>query len=217
VPLHVAIEKGHRRVFARAVDWPGFVRTARDEAAALETLIEYAPRYKQVAGRSFPAPKTTAALRVVERNKGDTTTDFGVPAIETKADRRALDADELRRLVRLLEASWSAFDAAAKKAAGKTLTTGPRGGGRSVEKMRAHVLEAERAYLAKLGGSAPKGASMQAARAAITSLLAERARGFEPELSPRRKSPLWTPQYTIARSAWHALDHAWEIEDRVIG
>ena len=24
----------------------------------------------------------------------------------------------------------------------------------------------------------------------------------------------WTPRYAARRMAWHALDHAWEIEDR---
>jgi hypothetical protein len=24
----------------------------------------------------------------------------------------------------------------------------------------------------------------------------------------------WTPRYAARRIAWHALDHAWEIEDR---
>jgi len=25
----------------------------------------------------------------------------------------------------------------------------------------------------------------------------------------------WTPQYFVRREAWHALDHTWEIEDRL--
>ena len=25
---------------------------------------------------------------------------------------------------------------------------------------------------------------------------------------------LWSPRYLVRRSAWHALDHAWEIQDR---
>ena len=35
---------------------------------------------------------------------------------------------------------------------------------------------------------------------------------------PSDGSPLndrkWPPRYAAARIAWHALDHAWEIEDR---
>jgi hypothetical protein len=25
---------------------------------------------------------------------------------------------------------------------------------------------------------------------------------------------LWSPRYAVRRTAWHPLDHAWEIEDR---
>jgi len=42
-----------------------------------------------------------------------------------------------------------------------------------------------------------------------------RRRGEEPPPNPRRTKPLWSPRFAIRRSAWHALDHAWEIEDRV--
>ena len=37
-----------------------------------------------------------------------------------------------RRQIALLEAAWKAFEKAAAKAKGKTLSSGPRGGGRSV-------------------------------------------------------------------------------------
>jgi hypothetical protein len=51
-------------------------------------------------------------------------------------------------------------------------------------------------------------------RAVFVETLAARARGEEAPLNPRRTKPLWVPRYAIRRSAWHALDHAWEIEDR---
>lgn len=31
---------------------------------------------------------------------------------------------------------------------------------------------------------------------------------------PNRVRTPWQPAYAIRRSAWHAVDHAWEIEDR---
>ena len=30
-----------------------------------------------------------------------------------------------------------------------------------------------------------------------------------------RGGKLWTPRYFVRRAAWHILDHAWEIEDRI--
>jgi hypothetical protein len=37
---------------------------------------------------------------------------------------------------------------------------------------------------------------------------------WPPERVPR-SGKLWTPRYFVRRTAWHALDHAWEIEDRL--
>ena len=73
-----------------------------------------------------------------------------------------------------------------------------------------HVTGADRAYLSGLGGKLEKGDDL---RERIVATLEARVRGDE--LPPtRRQKPLWTPRYFVRRSAWHALDHAWEIEDR---
>jgi hypothetical protein len=209
----VYLEVGSKRVFASALNWPGWTRNAKSEAGALEALVEYAPRYAKVVSRlGFVPPKGSAALNVLERVKGDATTDFGAPAIPFSADAKPLKSDELKRLVTILERCWTAFDETAAAHKRKTLQTGPRGGGRSVAKMISHVLEADRAYLSRIGGTSPK--DMDGMRAPFIETLAARARGEAPPPNPRRTKPLWVPRYTIRRSAWHALDHAWEIEDR---
>jgi hypothetical protein len=51
------------------------------------------------------------------------------------------------------------------------------------------------------------------ARAAILEGLAASAAGKLPAKGPRGGSR-WTARYFVRRVAWHALDHAWEIEDR---
>jgi len=38
----VYLETGQKRVFAAAVDWPGWCRSGRDEASALQALCDYA-------------------------------------------------------------------------------------------------------------------------------------------------------------------------------
>ena len=38
-PFDVYLEVGSKRVFAGAVDWPGWCRSGRDEATALEALF----------------------------------------------------------------------------------------------------------------------------------------------------------------------------------
>ena len=74
-----------------------------------------------------------------------------MPGVPTKGDGTPLTGAELKRQRAILEAAWRAFDAAARAAKGKTLSVGPRGGGRSLAKMTGHVLEAEVAYLGQLG------------------------------------------------------------------
>ena len=100
-----------------------------------------------------------------------------------------------------------------RAAKGKTLTTGPRGGGRTLAKLRDHHVEAEHAYLRQLGGSIPTSASADAIRAGFLDALDARRRGDLPDTGPRG-GKRWTVRQAIRRSAWHALDHAWEIEDR---
>jgi hypothetical protein len=55
---------------------------------------------------------------------------------------------------------------------------------------------------------------MAAVRAVALAALTERARGVPPPENPRRRAGYWSVRYFVRRSAWHALDHAWEIEDR---
>lgn len=221
-PIDVYLEEGRRRVFAGAIEWPGWCRSARDAESALAALLAYGPRYARTLGgaaRTFKPPVRASAFRAVERLIGDATTDFGAPGIAPAADARELDARELKHHLSLLEACWTAFDAAAKRAAGAVLSKGPRGGGRELDAIVRHVLEADNAYQWALGWrhrpdtSAATAKQMSALRKAFLEGLAARARG-EPPAPSRRTKPAWTPRYAIRRSAWHALDHAWEIEDR---
>jgi len=48
--VEVALEVGSKRTFATALDWPGWCRSGRDEAGALDALLAYAPRYAAVLG-----------------------------------------------------------------------------------------------------------------------------------------------------------------------
>ena len=210
----VYLEVGTKRVFASALNWPGWTRSAKAEEDALETLFEYGPRYAGVVTRlAYVPPKSDTAFTIEERVKGDATTDFGAPAIPASKDGRPIKTDELTRLVTILERCWTAFDETATANKRKNLRTGPRGGGRDVSAMREHVNGADGAYLSRIGGSY-KGRDVDELRATFVETLKARARGEEPPPNPRRKSALWVPRYAIRRSAWHALDHAWEIEDR---
>jgi hypothetical protein len=220
-PIDVYLEIGRKRVFAAALGWPGWCRSGRDEPSALRALVEYGPRYAAAISKvvdGFVPAKDAKDLNLVERLEGDATTDFGAPHVPPTLDSVALDDRELDRLSKLLQATWRAFDSAARAAASTPLRAGPRGGGRDVPKMRAHVLESDTAYIAQLGGRfRPGGRSLKAdmtdLRQAFLDTLAARVRGELPTIGARG-GLRWSPRYAIRRSAWHALDHAWEIEDR---
>lgn len=193
------LEIGKKRAFAGAVDWPGWCRSGRDEGSALQVLFDYGPRY-------------AAVLR--GKRLG-----FGAPGATPSADTRPVDDAELRRSRMLLEACWAAFDEAVEAASGKELRKGPRGGGRDLDGIVAHVLDADAAYLSRLAwkhrsndGGDPS-AELARARQAILDAVASAIRGRVPARGPRG-GIRWTPRYFVRRVAWHALDHAWEIEDR---
>jgi len=220
IPVYVEVTP--KRTFAGAVEWPGWCRSGKTVDAALEALVAYADRYAGVIARSrlgFKAPSGVGDLEVVERVAGNATTEFGAPGVPPKADSRPLPAKELKRQTAILEASWRAFDRAADAARGVELTKGPRGGGRDLPKMANHVFEAEEGYVGALGSRPPRlpGQSLSqrevALRGSAVAALAALAAG-KPVSDPRNTKRPWSPRFYVRRSAWHALDHAWEIEDR---
>jgi hypothetical protein len=209
----VYLEVGNKRVFAGALDWPGWCRAGRDEDAAIAALVAYGGRYRKALGRAasgFKEPADPSGLHVVERLKGNATTDFGAPGIAPKFDQEPLDQAGLERLVTVLKACWSKFDRVAKAAEGKSLSKGPRGGGRTVAGIVAHVQDAENGYLHQIGGKRSRDTAL---REVIQDTLLARARGEIEDKGPRG-GIRWTARYFVRRTAWHALDHAWEIEDR---
>lgn len=208
--IRVLVEVTPKKAYASALDWPGLARSGRDERSAIEALLVTVPRYALVvaaAGLVFDPAGLDA--EVVERVPGDASTAFGVPAMIAAADREPTDAAEAARLAALVEASWAAFDRIAA-AAPESLRKGPRGGGRDTSKVVEHVHGGDQAYAAVLGRKHKlvDRASVDAMRADVLTVLRESPDGAP--VAGRR----WPVRYAARRIAWHALDHAWEIEDR---
>lgn len=222
--IDVYLEIGKKRTFAGAIDWPGWCRSGRDEGTALQALIDYGPRYARIlhaAGIGFQTPADPSTFTVIERLEGNANTDFGAPDVAPSSDAQPIDATELRRFQMLLEAYWQAFDVAVQAATGKELRKGPRGGGRDLEGIVRHVIGAETAYLARLAWKLEKREAenlheeVSRTRQAVLDALIATAHGELPKRGPRG-GVIWTPRYFVRRVAWHVLDHAWEIEDRVM-
>jgi hypothetical protein len=214
--IRIAIEVTPKKAFATAVDWPGWSRSGRSPELAIEALAAYAPRYAAVAaeaGETFQSgPPGVDQFEVIEEAEGGGGTEFGVPSRVTDADRRRTTAAEADRMRRLVTAAWTVFNRVAGGAPAE-LRKGPRGGGRDRDKMIGHVIEADGAYAREIGlrlkpAAAQDRAAVEAMRAAVLEVLG----------APSDGSPLadrkWTARYAASRIAWHALDHAWEIEDR---
>jgi hypothetical protein len=223
--MHVYLEVGKKRVFAGALDWPGWCRSGKDENLAVGALLQYGQRYRCAIERArlgFEPPEQASDFTVAERLTGGAGTDYGAPTVAPAADAREVSLADLQRFQALLEAIWCHFDAAVQLGEGKQLRLGPRGGGRNLEKIVRHVLEGEMAYLTQLGGKFKWDASQADARQAFPPLrqailhtLGEAVRGALPSQGPRG-GQRWRPRFYVRYSAWHLLDHAWEIEDRIL-
>jgi hypothetical protein len=210
--LEVVIEAGAKKAFASALDWPGWSRSAKTPEDAIERLLEYAPRYAPVArlaGLGFP---DAFDVEMVDRLEGGSGTDFGVPSQIHAADSTPVTAAEGKRLASLVVAAWTTFERVAAGAPAE-LRKGPRGGGRDRDKMIGHVIESDWYYARELGLKlkAPKPddrPAVESMRAAMLDVLSQQSDG----------SPVagrtWTARYAARRIAWHAIDHAWEMEDR---
>ena len=204
------------------MDWPGWCRSGPNEAAALQALLDSAGAYAAIvrsARLGFEMPTASGQLRVIERLTGNATTDFGAPGVIPAADGAPAGEADCTRLERLIRAGWRALDAARRRAAGKALRKGPRGGGRELDAIVRHVLEADRGYLNALGwrvhSSDETGDPLEHMRHAILEGLRAAGRG---EIAPKgpRGGTRWPVRYFARRLAWHTIAHAWEIERRLL-
>ena len=208
----VFIEVGSKRVFASAADWPGWCRTAKTEELALEALLAYVPRYEVVARHAGIAFPSAIELSAVEHLPGDATTDFGAPSTTAEAEREKLTAAKAKRQASLVRAAWAVLEEVAAESPAE-LRKGPRGGGRDRDKMLDHVVGAECAYARKIGLKIKQPAfddddAVVAMRDEIATVLGSTLDGL-PVVERG-----WTSRYAARRIAWHALDHAWEMQDR---
>jgi hypothetical protein len=206
--IAVFIEAGKRRVFASALEWPGWARSGKSEELALEALASYLPRYAPIVERAGLAPPT-GELAVVERHQGTArNADFGALGEIASTERAALTPAEGARLARLLAAAWSAF-AETAAAAPAQLRKGPRGGGRDTDQIVAHVYGAEIEYARKMG--LPRDKTTECDPGPLHGRIDAALRAPDSLETPANG---WPPSYTARRLTWHVLDHLWEIEDK---
>jgi hypothetical protein len=221
--IAVALEIGPKqRVFAQASDWIGWCRAGKDEETALHQLVIAGPRYAPVAARaglSFTIPPSFEAFEVVERVPGTATTDFGAPAVPLPSDQEPLAETDIERFISLLTACWSTFDDVLHSISADLRDKKPERA-RSPNAMRLHLLQTDRMHLSAFGPAfrQPDPAHVAEQEAAVREqiMAALRAVPRGENIAPRRRYGFsWTPRFAVRRSAWHALDHAWELQGRL--
>ncbi len=214
----VYLEVGAKRVFACAAEWPGWCRSGRDEERALEALAAAASRYAvlaALAGIQFDPVTEVDCIAIAERVPGSATTDFGALDVAPALDAEPATAQQAGRLAALVETAWDYFEQTAA-AAPPVLRKGPRGDGRDRDQIIGHVHETEVLHARMLGLKerpfpAGDAAAVARVRAAILAEIRAGAAARPPEDLGRSRRPA---RFVARRTAWHALDHAWEIQDK---
>jgi hypothetical protein len=219
MPVRTVIEHGtkDKKSVAFSLDWPGWSRGAKSADVALETLESYRERYRPIADlagmvREFD---TAGPLEIVENRVGTGSTDFwGISFSPSSTEHGPMSEAELKRKITLLRACWAFFDSVASRVSAE-MRMGPRGGGRDRNRIIRHTIRTESEDFAKqVGLRIPEEAALtpdglHSHRETYVAAMRAYNAG---EVKRRMRS--WTLPFLIRHSAFHTLDHAWEMEDK---
>jgi len=219
LPVRTVIEHGpkDKRSVAFSLDWPGWSRGAKTAALALETLEAYRDRYRPVAGLAGMAREFDVAgpLEIVEDRVGPGSTDFwGISFAPSSTEHGPMSEAQFDRKISLLRAAWAYFDAVAGRVSPE-MRKGPRGGGRDRDRIISHTIRQESENFASgVGLRIPEeGAMTPDGLRQYRKDYVEAMRAYNAgEVEKRMRS--WTLPFLIRHSAFHTLDHAWEMEDK---
>lgn len=220
MPVRTVVEHGtkDKRSVAFSLDWPGWSRGAKTGALAVETLEAYRERYRPIAdlagmGREFSA---AGPLDVVEDRVGTGSTDFWAISFSPSSTERDDPMDEavLERGITILQACWTFFDGVAARVS-PDMRPGPRGGGRDRNRIVRHTIRTESEDFAKQVGlriAEEAALTPDGLRQHRETYVAAMRAYNAGETAKRMRS--WTLPFLIRHSAFHTLDHAWEMEDK---
>ena len=216
--IRVTLEIGPKgkKVVAVGPDWPGLERGAKTGEAAIERLRSYIPRYSLVAKLAgMNAELDGKNIDVVEEYPGTGSTDFwGISFAFSSIDIQGMSGDELERELRLMQACWTFFDVVRRRVSAE-MQKGPRGGGRDRDHIVRHTFAPEQDWAKGLGVFTPDGAmltdeGLKAHRDAYCQAIRE----YHSQGKWAGTKAKWPLRYLIRHTAFHTLDHAWEMEDK---
>jgi hypothetical protein len=217
MPVRTVVQRGPKgkKAAAFAVDWPGWSRGAKTPEAAVELLRSYRDRYRPIADAAGLTTRFTAAgrLDVVADEVGTGSTDFwGISFAPSALEDEPMKKAELDRKLALLQACWDFFDQVASRVSPE-MQKGPRGGGRERDEIVRHVLRVERLDCAnRVGLGLPDDdVPLDALRDHRAPYVAA-MRAYNAGEGDRMRK--WNLPFLIRHSAFHTMDHAWEMEDK---
>jgi len=218
MPIRTVVERGPKgkKAVAFAVDWPGWSRGGKTPESAVELLETYRQRYRPIAVAARMSDEFDAGgpLLVVEDRIGVGSTDFwGISFSPSGFEQEPMDDKELDRKIELLQACWGFFDALAARVSPE-MRLGPRGGGRDRDQIIRHTIRTEsEAFARRLGLRIPEGGALTAmGLRAYREAYVATMRAYNAGDGKRMRS--WNLPFLIRHSAFHTMDHAWEMEDK---
>jgi hypothetical protein len=154
-------------------------------------------------------------VEIVEDRVGPGSVDFwGISFSASSTEHGPLSDAEFDRGITLLRACWAFFDGVAARVSPE-MRKGPRGGGRDRNRIIRHTIRTESEDFAKQvglripeeGALTPDGLR-QHRETYVAAMRAYNAGQIE------KRMRSWTLPFLIRHSAFHTLDHAWEMEDK---
>jgi hypothetical protein len=217
IRLTLEIGPKGKKVVAVAPDWPGLERGAKTKEEAIEKLRSYIPRYSQVVKLAEMDAEfnTIKNIDVVEHYPGKGSTDFwGISFAFSSIDHQAISGAALERELTLMRACWAFFDNVRSRVSAE-MQPGPRGGGRDRDHIVRHIFANEQDWAKMIGVLTPDdamltGEGLKAHRDAYCRAI----RDYHSQGKLAGKMAKWPLQYLIRHTAFHTMDHAWEMEDK---
>jgi len=218
MPVQTVVQRGPKgkKAVAFAVDWPGWSRGAKTPEVALELLRAYRQRYRPVAVAAGLAEEFDGAgpIDVVVDSVDVGSVDFwGISFSPSSIETEPMDDAELDRKVELLRACWDYFDDVAGRVSAE-MRKGPRGGGRDRVQIIRHTIRNESEEFAKRLGLriAEEGALTPDGLRSHRETYVTAMRAYNAGEGKRMRT--WNLPFLIRHSAYHTMDHAWEMEDK---
>jgi hypothetical protein len=158
---------------------------------------------------------TVKNIEVVEQYSGTGSTDFwGISFAFSSIDKQKMSDDELERELSLMQVCWAFFDDVRKRVSAE-MHKGTRGGGRDRDHIVRHTFAAEQDWAQKIGVRTSDGAmltdeGLKAHREAYCYAI----RDYHLQGKLAGKIAKWPLRFLIRHTAFHTMDHAWEMEDK---